>query len=207
MISSRFLPVLCALAGLTLVPTLIHSYSDATVRDGRTASSIPQSMAGYTGTPSERNDAWAERRFRSDDWMERIYRSATDEVKLSVIRSFDAKALYHHPELAVTYGPSYTTSEVKRFAERTDIPVHVLHTTSETTVLYVLLYDDRFVEDPIAFQLRTAGELLFGRQKAMTLFFLTDERVAPGTDVEALPSVQLLFAAIDQFTAGTDAPR
>ena len=35
----------------------------------------------------------------------------------------------------------------------------------------------------------------------MTLFFLTDESVPAGTGVDALPSLELFFEAIDQFVA------
>jgi hypothetical protein len=203
MIATRFLPAVCALAAITLVPTLIHSYSDATVNDGRSTVVIPESLAGYTGTPSTRNATWGMRRFESHDWMERNYRSADDEVKLSVIRSYDAKALYHHPELAVSYGPSYTAAEIRRSSRRPDIPLHVVRANPGPIAVYALLYADRFVEDPIRFQLGLAGELLFSGRKAMTLFFLTDEHVPADTDVEQLPSIALLFAAIDRFVRGT----
>jgi len=202
-ISSRFLPIVCALVAVALVPTFIHSYTDSTVQDGRTTALVPASLAGYEGRPSGRNATWGQRRFESDDWMERIYRSGADEVKLTVVRSHDPKRLYHHPELAVAYGPSYLRTEVRRFAERPDVPVHVLYADSQATVaMYALHYDGAFVQDPILFQLRTAGELLFSGRKAMTLFFLTDESVADNTDIESLPSLGLFFAAIDRFTAG-----
>lgn len=203
MISTRYVRIVCALVGLALVPTFIHSYSTSTLSDGRTTHAIPTSLAGYEGSPSGRNATWGTRRFESDDWTERMYRSAADEVKLSVIRSYDAKSLYHHPELAVSYGPSYAKTEVRRFPQRRDVPVHVLHTDNNagTVAMYALHYDNGFVEDPIRFQLRIAGELLFSRRKAMTLFFLTDESVPPGTDIDSLPSIGLLFAAIDGFVA------
>lgn len=201
MISSRFLPIVCALVGLTLVPTLIHSYSDSTVRDGRATQMIPMSLAGYEGAPSGRNATWGKRRFESDDWMERIYKSGGDEVKLSVIRSYDPKSLYHHPELAVSYGPSWVRSEVKRFPQRSEIPIHMLYTDGGAVAMYVLHYDDRFVQDPIMFQLRTAGELLFSGRKPMTLFFVTDQSVPSSADISTLPSASLLFAAIDRFLA------
>ncbi len=201
MISTRYVRIVCALIGLTLVPTFIHSYSASTLSDGRTTQAVPTSLAGYEGTPSGRNASWGKRRFESDDWMERIYRSATDEVKLSVIRSYDAKSLYHHPELAVSYGPSYVRTEVRRFPQRRDIPVHVLYTDNNagTVAMYALHYDNGFVEDPIRFQLRTAGELLFSGRKAMTLFFLTDESAPAGIEIDSLPSIGLVFAAIDRF--------
>ena len=201
MISTRFLPVLCALTAVTLVPTLIHSYSEMRISDGRSLAAIPESLTGYSGNPSDRNETWGQRRFGSDDWIERVYRSGSDEVKLTVIRSYDAKSLYHHPELAVSYGPSYNASEVKRFALRPDVPVHVLYAPSRTVVMYALLYGDRFVEDPIRFQLGLAGELLFGGRRPMTLFFLTDEHIPPDTTIEALPSIGLFFEAIDRFSS------
>ena len=70
-ISTRFLPIVCGLVAVTLVPTLIHSYADSAVRDGRTTASIPMTLAGYTGAPSGRNATWGQRRFESDDWTER----------------------------------------------------------------------------------------------------------------------------------------
>jgi hypothetical protein len=197
--STRFLPIICALLTVALVPTVIHSYANVTIRDDRTTAAIPSSLAGYEGTPSSRNATWGQRRFDSHDWIERIYRSRTDEVKLSVIRSYDAKALYHHPELAVSYGPSWVRSEVRRFRQRPDIPVRVLYADSGPVALYVLHYGDQFVQDPVTFQLRVAAEQLFRGRKAMTLFFLTGQRGMPGTDLEALPSIGLFFAVMERF--------
>jgi hypothetical protein len=191
-ISSRFVPAVCALVAVALVPTYIHSYAGSTVQDRRTTASIPTSLAQYHGTASDRNATWGKRRFDSDDWTERIYRSTGDEVKLSVIRSFDPKSLYHHPELAVSYGPSYVSTEVRRLTRRPDIPVHVLSTAgaSRTIAMYALHYGDTFVQDPIRFQLRAAGELLFSGRKPMTLFFLTDDSVPAGLDVDATPCLR-----------------
>jgi hypothetical protein len=205
-ISTRFLPIVCGLVAITLVPTFIHSYSDSAVRDGRTTTSIPMALAGYTGSASGRNATWGQRRFESDDWTERVYRSERDEVRLTVVRSYDAKALYHHPELAVTEN-TFSSTELTRFTQRPDIPVYVLHAESGGVALYALHYDGAFVQDPIRFQLRTAGELLFSGRKAMTLFFLTDDGGVPGSGVESLPSLGLFFAAIDRFTASSGVPQ
>ena len=204
MISTRFLPVVCALIAIALVPTFIHSYADSAITDGRSTAAIPTSLAGYEGRPSGRNATWGQRRFDSTDWTERIYNGAGDEVRLSVIRSYDAKALYHHPELAVAYGPSFLRTELRTFPDRPEVPVRVLYAEDGTMALYALHYDDRFVRDPIRFQLRTAGELLFSGRKPMTLFFLTDQNVPRGTTAESLPSLSLLFAAIDRFTESGD---
>ena len=202
MISTRYLAIVCGLVAVALVPTFIHSYSDSAVRDGRTTASIPMALAGYTGAPSGRNATWGQRRFESNDWTERVYRSGRDEVRLTVVRSYDAKSLYHHPELAVTEG-DFVKTELKRFAQRPDIPVHVLYAQRSRIALYVLHYDQRIVQDPIRFQLRMAGELLFSGRKAMTLFFLTDGNAGP--DIESLPSRALFFEAIDRFSSGAGA--
>jgi hypothetical protein len=197
-------PLLCLLLALALPPTLIHTYAGAVATDGRRTAAIANELAGYTSMPSRRQAAWGKRRFDSDDWMERRYRTANDEVLLTVIRSYDLKKLYHHPELAVADagGASFEPAQVKRFRQHPDIPVHVLHAApggNPALGLYVLHYDDRFVEDPIWFQLRTAGELLFSVRKPMTLFFAHDVNAPDDADPESLPASSLLFAAIDDF--------
>ena len=210
-VSGRFLSILCALVGLAIVPTWIHSYADFTVQDGRVTSAIPEALAGYRSTPSKRNSTWGKRRFDSDDWTERLYAANGDEVKLTVIRSYDAKSLYHHPELAVAYGPSYVRSEVLRLADRPDVPVHTIYTDEDngTVAMYVLRYDDRFVQDPILFQMRASGELLFSGRKPMTLFFVTDDHVttAQARSLDTLPATKVLFAALDQFLAQAGSSR
>src|SRR5688572_26522482 len=69
-ISRRFLPLVCALIAMALVPTLIHSYFESTIEDGLTTATIPLSLAGYDGRPSGRDPSWGERRFESGDWIE-----------------------------------------------------------------------------------------------------------------------------------------
>jgi hypothetical protein len=66
--------------------------------------------------------------------------------------------------------------------------------------MYVLEYENRFVADPIRFQLRTAAELLFSGRRLMTLFFVTDSTgtFAPDT-LATSPGGVVLFGAIDSF--------
>jgi hypothetical protein len=203
------MPITCVLVGLALVPTLIHSYAGLTVTDGRGTVGIPSSLAGFTSSPSTRNANWGKRRFESDDWTERRYVAGSDEVLLTVIRSYDLKTLYHHPELAVAYGTSFVGEHVERLEQNPNIPVHVLQPGPgvRARAMYVLHYDDRFVENPITFQIRTAGELLFSGRKPMTLFFLHDLDVPEGASPGTLPSASLLFSAIDRFIAGSAASR
>ena len=205
MMAGRYLPILSALLAAALVPTVIHSYAGMKVDDGRTAARIPSALAGFTSAPTDRRDDWGKRRFESDDWFERKYVSGRDEVVLTVVRSYDMKRLYHHPELAVAYGTPFTDHETVRFPERPDIPIHVLRTElveRQAVGLYALHYGNRFIDAPIWFQLRTAGELLVSGRRPMTLFFANDLSVPEEANVAKLPSRSLLLAAIETFTSG-----
>jgi hypothetical protein len=207
MISARYVPAICVLFLIALVPTFIHSYGTDVAADGLSTTAIGSSLAGYQSSASGRSPNWGLNRFGSDDWVERNYSSGGDDVRLTVIRSADLKALYHHPELAVAYGPRFGASfaghEVRRLAAAPDIPVHVLRPAPASTALglYVLHYDGEFIDNPIWFQLRTAGKLLVTGRKRMTLFFAHDLSAPQNVDLDTLPAAKLLLTAIEQFTA------
>lgn len=203
MISTRYLPAICLLVALALVPTIIHSYSDEALGDGLTTATIPVTLADFASVPSGRSATWGKQRFDSDDWIERTYASQADSVRLTVVRSYDPKRLYHHPELAIAYGTSFEGRETRPLPVRPDIPVHILRPAPGVAAhaMYVLHYDGRFVADPMMFQIRTAGELLFTRRKPMTLFFVLDPSARVGADKEKLGASRVLLAAIDSFLA------
>jgi hypothetical protein len=200
-ISTRYVPAIVVLLALALVPTLIHSYSDSAADDGRRTRTIPTVLAGYPSVASDRPAGWGQRRFKSNDWIERHYvgdRGA--KVTLTVVRTYDTKSVYHHPELAVSYHrASFMGERVESFKTRPDVPIHVLQPSPGRRAfgMYVLHYEDRFVDNPLMFQIRSAGELLFSRRQPMTLFFVLDD--APPSNVEAPESsaARVLFAAID----------
>ena len=209
MISSRYAPVVCALVGLALVPTFIHSYAASPADDGRHTDRVPALLAGYASRASDaHNETWGQRRFESFDWTQRLYTAAGDEVTLTVVRSYDPKSLYHHPELAVAEGEGFAAERIMTLPHSPEIPLHVLHGDRENgaTALYVLHYADRFVADPIPFQLRIAGQLLVTGRQPMTLFFVLDEKPST-TDVATLPATELLLAAVDAFVNGAPAAR
>ena len=203
MLSSRYAPAVCVALLVVLVPTIIHSYARVVVNDGRSTASIPTTLSSYTGTPTRRGADWGKDHFDSDDWFERQYTGPGDSVVLTVVRSYDLKALYHHPELAVAYRfANFDRHTTETPAGRPEIPVHVLSSNESRVVgLYVLQYDGRFIADPIRFQLRTAGELLFSGRKPMTLFFVRDDAAPAGVPPLKLPAAALLFEAVDRFSA------
>ncbi len=200
MISARLMPAACVCLALALVPTLIHSYAGEPSGDGRAAAAVPATLGEFRSVASDRGADWGRRRFDSDDWIERDYSNGSPRLRLTVVRSYDPKSLYHHPELAVAYGQPFEPVHTRALASRPDIPVHVLEPgpDGEARGLYVLHYTDRFVDDPLMFQVRTAGELLVSRRKPMTMFFVLDE-AATGSEQRQRDAEGLLLAAVDSF--------
>jgi hypothetical protein len=189
------------LCGLAAVPTVIHSYRDSTVSDGKSVRAIPMRLGGDLGAATTRRSGWGEERFSATDWTERHYKG--NKVRLFMGRSFDSKKLYHHPELAVDYGNDYDAGAVIDLPQRPGVPVHVMRgsgTDSRRVALYTLHYDGRFVADPIRFQLRTSLELLFSKRKSMTLFFATQD-LGPNESAESSAAAAVLLAAMSAFEA------
>jgi hypothetical protein len=205
--SSRYGPVLCVLVAVALVPTVLHRYVGAKGADGRLAAAIPVTLAGAMATPSARDQGWGERRFQSRDWFEREYRLGPQSVRLTVLRSYDLKRLYHHPELDVAYGVPFVSHRVATLAADPQMPVHVLETgpSARGIAMYALLYDGRFIDDPLRFQVRLAGELLVRARQPMTLFFALDPDGAHAADLDAQPAGRILHAAVREFIAQSPA--
>jgi hypothetical protein len=201
-ISTRYLAPVCALLALACVPTVIHSYIGATESDGLTAAAVDTTLAGRAFSRSGRYAAWGREVYNAHDWIERIHRSQSGgSVRLFVARSYDLKKLYHHPELAVLHGTDLRPGGIARLRIGTDdLPVHLLDGPKGRGVAaYALLYDDRFVENPVQFQLRTSLALLVSRRKAMTIFLAYDDSTAASDPFEQSAVAQVLSQAIASF--------
>lgn len=203
MISSRYGVSACVVIALALVPTIMHSYVGMVVTDDLSTARIPTRLGAFTSTPSSRDAGWGKRRFESDDWFERAYRSGSpdEEVLLTVLRSYDLKRLYHHPELDIAYGTGYLRTDIVELPGLPEVPVHALdtETADRGTALYVLHYDGGFVRDPLWFQARVAGQLLFSGRKPMTLIFARDIRGRKGATPDTYPSAKVLALAVRGF--------
>jgi hypothetical protein len=205
MISPRFAAPVAALLALALVPTVIHSYREIRTDDGLRAEALAGRLDGMTSSPTGRRADWVKRNFATTDFVERTYRKGAIEVSLFVARSYDPKRLYHHPELAILRGLQTRPAGVTRTTARPEIPLHVLETERDSrqgVAVYALLYDDRFIDNPLLFQLRTSFELLVGGRKPLTLFMasaLEGSRQA----IEKAPATGLLLAAIADFERQT----
>lgn len=200
MISLRYAAPILALLSGALLPTFIHQYLGLTIDDGRKVDAIGWQLAGLTGEATSRRPSFGAA-YESHDWLERRYTGTAGEVTLFVARSFDAKHLYHHPENVVLRGKLFESRGTRRFEPRPDIPVHVLTSVGSGGELaaYALLYDDRFVDNPYLFQLRTSWELLIGGRKPMTLFFVHDASKRPDTPLEGALAIRVLHEAIAHF--------
>jgi hypothetical protein len=207
-ITSRFAPVTAALLALALVPTVIHSYRGLTIEDGLRTAAIPEVLDGAASRPTTRKAAWVESNLAATDWIERTYRVGGDDVRLFAARSYDAKRLYHHPELAVLRGTETVPAGRGILPGRPDVPIQLIQVSRkgrQGIAVYALRYNGRYVENPLLFQVRTAGELLLSGRRAMTLIMASDLSGSMEA-LEKAPSVQLLRSALEAFEA-SDAAR
>jgi hypothetical protein len=201
MISTRFASITAALLVLALVPTVVHTYVRVTDSDGRTTAAIARQLHGIEGIDTDRNAGWVRDMFGIHDFVERRYGA---DVTLFVGRGYDAKRLYHHPELGLAYGRRYDTAEVVHLpAASASVPVHVLRGPGGLAC-YVLLYNNGFVEKPLEFQITQAFSMLFGPRRQMTLFFAHEPSASEPANS---PAVRVLLAAVDNFYAQRPAAR
>ena len=205
MIATRYAAAAAGLLALALVPTVLHNYLGLESDDGRRTAAIPSDLAGAREVPLDRPSTWTMAQFRSHDAFERRY--VDDEGRaahLTVITSYDAKTLYHHPEHAVAYGMGYDSADVIALPGLPDVPVHVLRKRQpdRAVALYVLRYDGGFVGNPYAFQVGLAWKRLFTPRKPATLVFARGEGRGLEPLEHSLPA-RLLVAAVNAFAAQT----
>jgi hypothetical protein len=158
-------------------------------------------LDGMPSQPTSRRAEWVLDRLHSRDWIERSFDDHGTSVVLFAGRSYDAKRLYHHPELALLRGYETAPAGMARVADRPDIPLHLVTTNQDGRTglaVYALLYDQRFIERPVWFQLRTSAALLVSPPKPMTLF-LANALAGSREDVNRAPATRLVLAAIDSF--------
>lgn len=198
MIASRYLPALVSLLALAAVPTVLHSYLDTMTGDGRQLEAISRDLNGIHGQPSSgRSPQLVSEQYGTTDFIERQYGPT---MTLFVIRSYDPKKLYHHPELGVAHGDAFQPAVVTRTPERPEVPIFVLESTTGRVSVYALFSDGRFIEHPMRYQLGNALGLLASPKKPMTLFFVRG-RLAGAVRPSPSSATALLLAAIDSFVA------
>jgi hypothetical protein len=204
MISTRYAAATVLIIALALVPTVIHSYLDVTVDDGVSVQSIPETINGMASRPTERKAAWVRTNFATADWIERTYEVDARPVTLFAARSYDAKRLYHHPELALLRGMNTSPAGTSRVASAPRVPLYVINTERgerKGVAVYALLADGEFIENPIGYQLRTSARLLVSGRRPMTLIMASD--LAGDRDhLDRAPAAKLLLAALRTLQPG-----
>ncbi|MEC4678120.1 MAG: hypothetical protein VST69_05135 [Nitrospirota bacterium] len=208
MISSRYALPFIVLAVMALVPTLMHSYAGLTSEDGRSTQAIRDSFADLRSDETNRKAKWVKKTFESTDWIERTYENREGgPLLLFVGRSYDPKRLYHHPELGLLSGSDLEALGTVELAQKPGRPIHLLKGKraegNADLVVYALLYEDQFVDNPYFFQLKNALSFLFQARKPMTLFFVYDASALPERALEDSRAVFLLNEAIDDFLSQT----
>lgn len=203
MISTRYALPVAFILFLALIPTVIHSYLGLTTNDGMSVKNIKPVLDNFTSIPTNRKPGWGEDTFGSEDWIERTY---TDEqgrsIRLFVGRSYDQKRLYHHPELALSYAKDLSSAGQIRLPGKPEIPVNLLHNNMQPYMAaFVLIYDGKFIGNPISHQVKDSLNMLISARKPMTLFYIADDNAAKDTPFSKTPAASLLNKAIKDFMA------
>lgn len=190
--SPRYAVAVVALAVVALVPTVIHNYLGLTADIGARVAGVDVTVPGMAREATPRKVVWFRESFETEDALEYVYRDAVGaSIKLTVIRGYNAKLLFHHPENVVAYGRALHEHDIVELSGLPGVPVHRLRPEGaqrdERLALYVLSYDHTFVRDPVMFQLRLAWALLLKGRAPMTLVFVQSEgfrRARTGSDGE-----------------------
>ncbi|MDO8845986.1 hypothetical protein [Methylicorpusculum sp.] len=201
MIAPRYsLPVIGLLL-VALIPTVIHNYLGLQAKDDAPVENIPTTLDNFVSKPSSRLAIWGKETFNCHDWMERMYTDETGQViRLFVGKSFDHKRLYHHPELALSYGNNMVREGVQWLEGDQKIPVNVLRNNNKPGLAaYVLWYDGQFIENPIKHQIKDTLELLVSPKKPMTLFYVSDGYSQDKLPFQQTQSAGVLLKAIHKF--------
>lgn len=202
--SFKYSKIVVLLLAITMIPVLIHSYIGAKEIDSYRTDRISTNLGGIQFVSSGRNETWGDV-FASADWIERRSTSANHHnLLLFVARSYNYKRLYHHPELAVLYGKALKNGGVKtlKTKDSRDLNVHFLIKQDGNGLAgYCLSYDDKFIENPILFQLSTSIKLLVTERKPMTLFFVYDDSLTSVEEFEKSTAGIVLKSAIEEFYA------
>lgn len=177
MVSARYAPHVFAFLAPAMAAVLLHSYI------GLRAEACPQATSLFAGQ-SIGSGTFREKRmqetFKAKRWAEGSLQMPRPEWRgdFAVIQSYDAKRLYHRPELHLNRG----STPVRRGLEQVHVDGdlvsihHVYYSTTESTALhaaYILIYDSQPVANPYSAQIRLAPLQIVRGTYPMTLSFVS----------------------------------
>ncbi|HBA67090.1 MAG TPA: hypothetical protein DCZ48_13120 [Methylococcaceae bacterium] len=203
MLSARYALPVSLILSVALIPTVIHNYFGSTDLDSRSVQAIEQELGRFSSHPTKRNPNWGELTFGASEWIERSYQDGVSRpVRLFAARAFDHKRLYHHPELALSYGGDFDNQGLIILPGEPRIPVRILRSRSgKGLVAYALHYQDRFIDNPILHQIQESLKLLISPRKPITLFYVSDAHTPVDQDFQDTPTAMLLQKTIADFLA------
>ena len=201
MISTRYAISVVIIIMLALIPTVIHSYLDLKIDDNVSTHQISNVLGSYVSKPTQRKQEWGTDTFACYDWIERIYTNQQGKsVRLFVGRSYDHKRLYHHPELALSYGKDLRKIGEMDFTKQPNIHVNLLaNETRPVIAAYTLLYDKQFVQNALSHQLMSSIKQLISPRKPMTLFYVEAENTSAEGLFNETDAAFILEKAINDF--------
>lgn len=203
MISPRYALSVVIIIMLALIPTVIHSYLDLKIDDNVSTHQISDVLGSYVSKPTQRKQEWGADTFACYDWIERIYTNQQGKsVRLFVGRSYDHKRLYHHPELALSYGKDLRKAGEIQYSAQPKILVKLLTNESRPVIgAYALLYDNKLIDNAIIHQLMTSLLQLITPRKPMTLFYVEAENITAKSIFSETDAAFVLENAIKDFLA------
>ncbi|NOT11647.1 MAG: hypothetical protein HOP23_07445 [Methylococcaceae bacterium] len=207
MISSRYAGPVAIILALATIPTVIHNYLGLTKDDGVTVKTINPIVENFTSSPSKRNAGYGEETFGSKDWLERIYTNNEGKsVRLFIVKGYDHKRLYHHPELALSYAKDLRSRGQIHLDTNPGIPVNLLKNDNRpNTAAFALFYDGKFISNPIKHQILDSLNMLISPKKPMVLFYVSDDNPPQDNNFNQTVSALLITKAIEDYQSNLTA--
>jgi hypothetical protein len=208
----RYATHLVVLLLIPLPPVAIYSYAGRLSDDCTNV----RALLDHAGAPVQdepRTSAWVNRHFNPVHWAEGSISQPGTAARLRtiIIRSHDAKRLYHRPEKHLFDDADSRDTEYLE-VDGESLPIHRAHYTRAdhadhaVVVAYLLVYDSRPVDNPYTAQFAALGKQIFRGRIPMTLFFVSG--VGPHSEAGAMTELakQWLAASWRQCKAACLSP-
>ncbi|MGA7462514.1 MAG: hypothetical protein WBW69_19930 [Candidatus Korobacteraceae bacterium] len=175
-LSLRYVRPLSVCLFVALIPVVVHSYFHLEIDDCKTPLALVQEPAHPSDAGAKR-DAFMRDRFQSSQWQEGSFSKDGLQFDFSIVRSYDAKRLYHRPENSLVEHSAIVDRRdlVWVEADSDAMPIHRAYygdTDPAILVSYVLVYRSVPVASPYSAQLRAAPVEVFSGRRPMTLFLI-----------------------------------
>jgi len=176
LLSVKYLRSLSVCFFAALIPVVLHSYFHVKIDDCKAPSALISGPASASDNGGKR-DAFMRDRFESSQWQEGSFSKDGLQFNFSVVRSYDAKRLYHRPENSFVEHSAIVDRRDLEWVEGNSgkLPIHRAYygdTDPAILVSYILVYHSSPVASPYSAQLRAAPVELISGPRPMTLFLI-----------------------------------